>query len=69
MKNGLKDFRRDQKITQEELARRVKVSRQTINNIEKGKYNPSIELVLFICRELKCSVEQIFNLEEGNSTE
>ena len=40
-------------LTQEELARKVNVTRQTINAIEKGDYNPSINLCIAICRVLQ----------------
>jgi len=49
-------------ITQAELAERVSVSRQTINSIENGKFNPSIELALKISRVFNTSVEKIFTL-------
>lgn len=62
MKIYLQEVRKAQSITQQGLADRVGVSRQTINNIEKGRYNPSIELVLKISRELNCTVEQLFKL-------
>ncbi len=52
-------------ITQQQLADLVGCSRQTINSIEKGKFNPSIELVLKLSRALGVSVEEIFALEEG----
>jgi putative transcriptional regulator len=51
-------------MTQEELARRVGVSRQTIIAIEKGKYNPSVLLALKIARVFDRGVEEIFRLEE-----
>ncbi|MDI3523704.1 MULTISPECIES: helix-turn-helix transcriptional regulator [unclassified Kosmotoga] len=54
------------KITQEELARRVGVTRQTIIYIEKGKFNPSVKLALKIAKVLGCSVEELFELEEGD---
>ena len=49
-------------MTQEELARRVGVTRQTIIAIEKGKYNPSVALALRIARVFGLAVEQIFSL-------
>ncbi|MBD3348383.1 MAG: helix-turn-helix domain-containing protein [Candidatus Eisenbacteria bacterium] len=51
-------------MTQEELARRVGVTRQTIIAIEKGKYNPSVALALRIARVFGLAVEQIFSLPE-----
>jgi putative transcriptional regulator len=49
-------------ITQEELARKMNVSRQTINAIENGKFNPSVKLALLIADYFKCKVEDIFYL-------
>lgn len=51
-------------LTQQQLAGLAGCSRQTINSIEKGKFNPSIELVLKLARALKVSVEEIFSLGE-----
>ena len=47
-----------------ELADRVAVSRQTIANIERGNYSPSVHLALAICRELGKTVEEIFGDEQ-----
>jgi len=49
-------------MTQEDLGRRVGVSRQTIIAIEKGKYNPSVALALRIARVFGVPVEQVFSL-------
>ncbi len=51
-------------MTQEELARRVGVSRQTVIAIEKGKYNPSVTLALKIAEVFGVVVEDIFRLKE-----
>jgi len=51
-------------ITQQQLADLVGCSRQTIHSIEKGKFNPSIELVLKLSEALKMPVEEIFYLEK-----
>ncbi len=53
-------------LTQEELAKKVGVSRQTINYIEKGKYRPSVVLALKISKVLGVKVEDIFLLEESD---
>ncbi|HBM4497629.1 TPA: helix-turn-helix transcriptional regulator, partial [Listeria innocua] len=50
-------------VTQNELAHSLDVSRQTIHAIEKGKYNPSLELSLKIAKFFDLPVEEIFNLE------
>jgi len=62
VKNSIKVERAKLNITQAELAERVSVSRQTINSIENGKFNPSIELALKISRVFNTSVEKIFTL-------
>jgi len=51
-------------LTQEQLANEVGCSRQTINSIEKGRFVPSVELVLRITRRLGVRVEEVFFLEE-----
>jgi putative transcriptional regulator len=62
VKNSIKVERAKLNITQAELAERVSVSRQTINSIENGKFNPSVELALKISRVFNTSVEKIFTL-------
>jgi putative transcriptional regulator len=64
MKNRLKVERAELNITQEELARRAEVSRQTINAIELGKYVPSTVLALKLARIFDKRVEEVFILEE-----
>jgi len=63
MKNEIRVFRAKQKITQDELALKLGVSRQTINAIENNKYFPSLELALKIAKIFKCSVDELFSLE------
>ena len=61
MKNlKLKAARAAVDLTQEELARKVNVTRQTINAIEKGDYNPSINLCIAICRVLQKTLNDLF---------
>lgn len=65
LKNNIKLGRvKAEDITQQQLADKVSCSRQTINSIEKGKFNPSIELVLKISKALNLRVEEIFYLEQ-----
>lgn len=64
MKNNLKILRAIKNISQEELAKHIEVSRQTINAIEKGKYVPSTVLALKLSRFFEKPVEEIFELEE-----
>ena len=51
-------------LSQEDLAKQVRVSRQTIHAIEKGKFNPSVMLALRIARFFKKSLEEVFYLTE-----
>lgn len=60
--NTLHSVRTQQKVTQEELANAIGVSRQTIIAIEKGNYTPSVLLALRIAGYFKTSVEDIFHL-------
>jgi putative transcriptional regulator len=64
MTNNLKVLRAIKSISQEELAKKIEVSRQTINAMEKGKYVPSTVLALKLARFFEQPVEEIFKLEE-----
>ena len=64
MKNTLRVLRAEQKWSQAELAERLGVSRQTINVIENGKYDPSLGLALKIGRLFGRLVEDVFELDE-----
>ena len=66
MKNTIRVERAILDITQEALAKRVNVSRQTINTIEAGKYVPSTVLALKIASTFSKPVEQIFSLEDSD---
>lgn len=66
MKNTIKVERAKKDMTQQDLAEKVQVSRQTINSIEAGKYVPSTVLALKIARVFSVPLEQIFMLEEGD---
>ncbi|HIH31641.1 TPA: helix-turn-helix transcriptional regulator [Candidatus Woesearchaeota archaeon] len=59
-KNRLKEFREKKKMTQEDLASKTGVSRQTIISIESGRYVPSLELALKFATLFKCKVEDLF---------
>jgi len=63
MKNSLKVERKKKKITQEQLAEMVGVSRQSINAIERGKYTPSTSLALKISEIFNTTVNKLFELE------
>jgi putative transcriptional regulator len=56
-------------MTQQDLADRVGVTRQTILSIEKGKYNPSVGLAMRLARVFGVSVEELFALDEGETHE
>ncbi len=58
-------MRKERGITQEELAERMEVSRQTINSLEKGRYNPSIQLAFKLARFFEVSIEELFIYEES----
>ena len=67
MKNlRLKSARAGKDLSQQELADLVGVSRQTINAIEKGDYNPTIRLCLAICHVLGKTLDELFWEEEAN---
>ena len=56
----LRQLREDVGLSQEELANRVGVTRQTIGMIEAGKYNPTINLCIAICKELNKTLNDLF---------
>ncbi len=64
MRNRLKVLRAERDWTQAELADRLKVSRQTVNAIEKGKYDPSLSLAFKISRLFNIPIENLFIEEE-----
>ncbi len=65
MKNRLKVARAEMDLTQEDLAKLIGVSRQTINAVESGRYVPSTVLALKMARVFGKQVEDLFGLEEG----
>ncbi len=64
MKNMLEQLRKEKNLNQEELAQMLKVSRQTIISLEKGKYNPSIVLAFKIAKLFETTIEHIFIYDE-----
>lgn len=66
MKNRIRVARAEERMTQQQLADAVGVSRQTINAIESGKFVPSTVLALKIAQNFGKSVEEIFQLEDGD---
>ena len=64
MKNKVEELRKQNQLTQEQLAEKLHVSRQTIHSIESHKYLPSITLAFKIARLFNLSVEDIFEYDE-----
>ena len=62
MKNKIRVYRSMHKVSQQDLAEKLKVSRQTINAIENDKYSPSLELALRMTQLFDCKVEDLFEL-------
>jgi putative transcriptional regulator len=62
--NSVRAHRKEAKVTQADLARALRVSRQTINSIERGRYIPSLPLALGIARFFACPVDDVFRLED-----
>ena len=64
MKNCLRELRKQRGLTQDELAKALGVSRQTINAIENNKYNPTLELAMRLAKYVNIPVETLFTLED-----
>lgn len=64
MKNRIEEIRKDRGIRQEEFAKVLGVSRQTISSLETGRYNPSIMLAWKIARYFGMSIEEVFIFED-----
>ncbi len=64
MKNRIEELRSSRGIVQEEFARQLGVSRQTISSLENGRYNPSIQLAHKIAVFFELSIEEVFIFEE-----
>lgn len=64
IKNRIKEFRAKTDMKQEELAAKVGARRETIGNLEKGKYNPSLVLAWNIAKVFDVSIEEIFTVED-----
>jgi len=60
MKTRIKEFRAKYNLTQEDLARKVGVRRETIVFLEKGKYNPSLQLAYEVAKALKSTIDELF---------
>ena len=64
MKNRIESIRKERGIRQEEFAKALGVSRQTISSLENGRYNPSIQLAFKIARYFDMTIEEVFIFEE-----
>ena len=64
MKNNLKELRKRKNISQNDLADALFVSRQSVNSIENGKFDPSLTLAIKLTKYFKVSIEEIFIYED-----
>lgn len=64
MKNRIEEIRREKGIRQEDFAKLMGVSRQTISSLETGKYNPSIFLAYKIAKYFEMTIEEVFIFDE-----
>ena len=69
MKNRVEQLRKERGLNQDDFAKLLRVSRQTISSIETGKYNPSLELAFTIADFFDTSIEKIFIHERGRQNE
>ncbi|MDX1283457.1 MAG: helix-turn-helix transcriptional regulator [Draconibacterium sp.] len=63
MKNRIKELRARERLTQLDLAKLVDVRRETIVFLEKGKYNPSLQLAYDISKVFNLTIEEVFDME------
>jgi len=66
LKTRMKNLRKEHNLTQEELARKVGVRRETIIFLEGGKYNPSLKLAYKVAKTLNSRIEDVFIFEESD---
>lgn len=64
LKTRIREFRAKYNLSQEELAKMVGVRRETIGNLENGKYNPSLKLAMDISKVFETTIEEIFTYED-----
>ena len=60
----IREYRIRDRMSQEELAQRVGVRRETIGNLENGRYNPSLKLAMDVARVFGCTVEELFSFSD-----
>jgi putative transcriptional regulator len=63
MRNDVRELRLAAGLSQRELAEALDVSRQTVNSIETGRYDPSLPLAIAIARHFHCTVEEMFHVD------
>lgn len=63
MRNAVRELRLAAGLSQRELAEKLEVSRQTINSIETGRYDPSLSLAIAIARHFHRTVEEVFHVD------
>jgi putative transcriptional regulator len=66
-KTRIKEFRARHDLTQEDLARKVGVRRETISFLERGRYNPSLQLAHDVAKVLDTSIDELFIFEEAEN--
>ena len=69
LKNKVEQLRKERGLNQDEFAKAIRVSRQTVSSIETGKYNPSLELAFAISDFFDKKIEEIFIYERGAENE
>ena len=69
MKNRIEEIRKERGIRQEEFAKLMGVSRQTISSLETGRYNPSIQLAYKIAKYFHLSIEDVFLFDDEEVTQ
>ena len=67
MRNHVEELRKEKGLNQEDFAKALKVSRQTVSSIENGKYNPSLDLAFEIANFFGKTIEEIFIYERGDA--
>jgi len=69
VKNRIKEYRKERNLTQDDLAKAVEVTRQTIISLENGKYIASLQLAFRLAGFFGCKIEDLFVFEENVSSE
>ena len=68
-KTRIKEFRARYDMTQEDLAKKVGVRRETISFLERGRYNPSLKLAYEVSKALKTSIDELFLFDDGDGVD